>query len=101
MDGAIRDALMKFGGPIPVIGVPLAIAVFLGWLTYQAHESHSEATGALGAATAGLLLAVAIFVPSAKSACADLYQSSNLAFQKSNCQILVSCQNTWGKKQCS
>jgi hypothetical protein len=92
MDGFVRDAIIKIGGPLPVIGSALVIAAILGWVAYKAYEDDSkEIAVLLGGLTVGVLIAALFSVPAAKSSCRQLYRTDVISYASSNCEMLVRC----------
>jgi hypothetical protein len=92
VEDQIRDAVIKIGGVLPVIGVGIAVCAILTWLAYKAHEDGAtDWAWIFGVAAAATLVAVAFSVPTAKTSCRSLFDDDPIAFQQRNCQLLVTC----------
>ena len=97
MDGALRDAVIKVGGKWPVIGGTVAVVAFLVWLAYKAWEDKShEIAYFLGIVAAVFAIGGFLLLDKAEAACIDLYHSDRPEYARTNCEMLVDCEKSFG-----
>jgi hypothetical protein len=91
MEDAIRDAVIKLGGPLPVIGFSIVIAAIAFWFAYISKDN-DRVLATLGVVVGvGALLFAFSSYPVAQASCRNLAQRDYKAYEKANCLLIVSC----------
>lgn len=92
MEDLIRDAVIRGGGRLPVIGGMVFVNAWLGWFAYKAHSNGEPAAARWLAGGAVALAVLTLFsVPAAERACRDLYATDPVQYEITNCRVLVQC----------
>lgn len=88
----LRDLVIKFGGPWPIIGGAVIMAAIAGWLAYKQYESNDLGNMWFCIALAsGFLLLAGSAYPQAVQACKVLWKENPSSYASRNCEPVARC----------
>ena len=101
MEDALRDFFVQNYGPLPVIGLSIAVAAFAFWGAYKVKDESGVLAGVGVMVGLGFLTLALAGLPAARASCRSLYQSDRISYVLHHCENIVSCSSLGTFSNCS